>query len=37
MAESGGSNTRYPYYHGPEGSLVLVDSALEQRFNYNWN
>lgn len=34
MAESGGSsigfgNTRYPYYYGPEGRLVLVDSALE--------
>jgi proteasome alpha subunit len=27
---SGGSNnTRYPYYYGPEGRLVLVDSALE--------
>ena len=22
-------NTRYPYYYGPEGRLVLVDSALE--------
>jgi proteasome alpha subunit len=34
MAESGGigsgfGNTRYPYYYGPEGRLVLVDSALE--------
>jgi proteasome alpha subunit len=35
MAESSGSsigfgnNTRYPYYYGPEGRLVLVDSALE--------
>jgi proteasome alpha subunit len=34
LAESGGSsagfgNTRYPYYYGPEGRLVLVDSALE--------
>jgi proteasome alpha subunit len=35
MAEMGGSgsagigNTRYPYYYGPEGRLVLVDSALE--------
>jgi proteasome alpha subunit len=33
MAESGGSSagfgTRYPYYYGPEGRLVLVDSALE--------
>src|ERR671929_284406 len=34
MAESGGSsigfgNTRYPYFYGPEGRLVLVDSALE--------
>src|SRR5919197_1995997 len=28
---SGGSsnNTRYPYYYGPDGSLVLVESALE--------
>ena len=24
-----GNNTRYPYYYGPEGRLVLVDSALE--------
>jgi proteasome alpha subunit len=23
------SNSRYPYYYGPEGRLVLVDSALE--------
>ena len=34
MSESGGSsagfgNNRYPYYYGPEGRLVLVDSALE--------
>src|ERR671928_1968442 len=35
MAETGGvgsagiGNTRYPYYYGPEGRLVLVDSALE--------
>ena len=34
MVESGGigagfGNTRYPYYYGPEGRLVLVDSALE--------
>ena len=33
MAESGGSSagfgTRYPYYYGPEGRLVLVDSASE--------
>jgi hypothetical protein len=33
LAESGGSSagfgTRYPYYYGPEGRLVLVDSALE--------
>jgi proteasome alpha subunit len=34
MAESGGSsagfgNIRYPYYYGPDGRLVLVDSALE--------
>jgi len=32
MAETGGasiSSTRYPYYYGPEGRLVLVDSALE--------
>jgi proteasome alpha subunit len=34
MAESGSSsigfgNNRYPYYYGPEGRLVLVDSALE--------
>jgi proteasome alpha subunit len=25
----GSSNNRYPYYYGPEGRLVLVDSALE--------
>ena len=25
----GNNNTRYPYYYGPEGRLVLVDSALE--------
>jgi len=35
MAETagGGANIaaggRYPYYYGPEGRLVLVDSALE--------
>jgi len=33
MSEIGSSavsnNTRYPYYYGPEGRLVLVDSALE--------
>jgi proteasome alpha subunit len=30
MAEAGGSfGTRYPYFYGPEGRLVLVDSALE--------
>jgi proteasome alpha subunit len=35
MAESSGSssvglgNNRYPYFYGPEGRLVLVDSALE--------
>ena len=34
MAESGSTtvgfgNNRYPYYYGPEGRLVLVDSALE--------
>ena len=23
------NNTRYPYFYGPEGRLVLVDSALE--------
>ncbi|AFU60164.1 proteasome, subunit alpha [Candidatus Nitrososphaera gargensis Ga9.2] len=30
-AETGsyGSATRYPYFYGPEGRLVLVDSALE--------
>jgi proteasome alpha subunit len=26
---AGFGNTRYPYYYGPEGRLVLVDSALE--------
>lgn len=30
MAEAaGGFGTRYPYFYGPEGRLVLVDSALE--------
>jgi proteasome alpha subunit len=30
MAEAGGFNAgRYPYFYGPEGRLVLVDSALE--------
>jgi proteasome alpha subunit len=34
MSEIGGmssssNNNRYPYYYGPEGRLVLVDSALE--------
>jgi proteasome alpha subunit len=32
MAEAsfgGGGGTRYPYFYGPEGRLVLVDSALE--------
>src|ERR671928_1635807 len=35
MAETGGAAAniaaggRYPYYYGPEGRLVLVDSALE--------
>jgi proteasome alpha subunit len=30
MAEAGGFNSgRYPYFYGPEGRLVLVDSALE--------
>ena len=32
MAEAsfgGGAGTRYPYFYGPEGRLVLVDSALE--------
>ena len=24
-----GNNSRFPYYYGPEGRLVLVDSALE--------
>ncbi len=31
MAEAsfGNAGTRYPYFYGPEGRLVLVDSALE--------
>lgn len=29
MGSSGIGNTRYPYYYGPEGRLLLVDSALE--------
>jgi proteasome alpha subunit len=31
MAEAsfGSAGTRYPYFYGPEGRLVLVDSALE--------
>jgi proteasome alpha subunit len=30
MAEAAGNfGTRYPYFYGPEGRLVLVDSALE--------
>lgn len=30
MAEAGGGfSNRYPYFYGPEGRLVLVDSALE--------
>ncbi|MGB6627774.1 MAG: hypothetical protein WCF06_14965 [Nitrososphaeraceae archaeon] len=29
MAGAGIGNNRYPYYYGPEGRLVLVDSALE--------
>lgn len=29
IGSSGISNTRYPYYYGPEGRLLLVDSALE--------
>lgn len=31
MAEAGfgAAGTRYPYFYGPEGRLVLVDSALE--------
>jgi len=29
MAEAGNYGTRYPYFYGPEGRLVLVDSALE--------
>jgi proteasome alpha subunit len=29
MAEAGNYGTKYPYFYGPEGRLVLVDSALE--------
>ncbi len=29
MAEVGNYGARYPYFYGPEGRLVLVDSALE--------
>jgi len=29
MAEVGSYGSRYPYFYGPEGRLVLVDSALE--------
>lgn len=29
MAEAGNYGSRYPYFYGPEGRLVLVDSALE--------
>lgn len=29
MAEAGSYGTKYPYFYGPEGRLVLVDSALE--------
>ncbi|HZD34757.1 MAG TPA: hypothetical protein VE130_06090 [Nitrososphaeraceae archaeon] len=29
MADIGSSNPRFPYYYGPEGRLLLVDSALE--------
>jgi len=29
MAGAGIGNNRYPYYYGPEGRLVFVDSALE--------
>jgi proteasome alpha subunit len=29
MAEAGSYGSRYPYFYGPEGRLVLVDSALE--------
>ena len=29
MGAAGIGNSRYPYYYGPEGRLVLVDSALE--------
>lgn len=28
-AASGGGGNRFPYFYGPEGRLVLVDSALE--------
>jgi proteasome alpha subunit len=29
IGSSGISSSRYPYYYGPEGRLLLVDSALE--------
>src|ERR687887_1005727 len=29
MAEAGNYGTRYPHFYGPEGRLVLVDSALD--------
>jgi proteasome alpha subunit len=29
MADAGSYGARYPYFYGPEGRLVLVDSALE--------
>src|ERR671922_2086252 len=30
MAEAAGNfGTKYPYFYGPEGRLVMVDSALE--------
>jgi proteasome alpha subunit len=29
IGSSGTSNPRFPYYYGPEGKLLLVDSALE--------
>ena len=29
IGAAGIGNSRYPYYYGPEGRLVLVDSALE--------
>jgi proteasome alpha subunit len=29
LAEAGSYGSRYPYFYGPEGRLVLVDSALE--------